>query len=94
MKKVVVDFKSITPELLEEIVKVYPHGFSDADIISFNNVNDEIDYRVKIILNDTLYMIKKSSLLKTLNDRFDDKFDEDYFSSLRNDDENCDAEFC
>ena len=94
MKKVAVDFKFLTPELLESIVKAYPHGFTDTDVISFTNVNNEVEHRVKVILNDTLFLIKKNSLSKMLDERHEDKFDEDYFSSLPKDDENCDAEFC
>jgi hypothetical protein len=92
MKKVAVDFKFLTQDLLEEIVQVYPQGFTEADLISFKNVDNEIEHRVKVVLNDTLFLIKKNSLSKMLNDKFDDKFDDAYFSSLPKGDEYYDAE--
>lgn len=94
MRKIAVDFMDLTPEIIDEIVKVYPQGFGETDMVSFTNVDDEIDHRIKVKLNGTLFMIKKSALDKHLNDQFGDKYDEDYFSNLRNDDESCDAEFC
>lgn len=94
MKKVAVDFKFLTPDLLEEIVQVYPNGFSEADVISFTNIDLEIEHRVKVVLNGRLFLIKKNYVSKMLNGQFDDKFDDEYFTTLRKGDENCDAEFC
>lgn len=94
MRKVAVDFIDLTPEIIDEIVKVYPQGFSENDVVSFTDVNGELDHRIKVRIKDTLFMIKKRNLEKELNDKFGDKYDEDYFSNLNNDDESCDAEFC
>jgi len=96
MRKVAVDFKNLTPEIIDEIIKVYPQGFAETDMISFTSVDGEIENCIKVIVDDTLFMIKKEVLKKVLiaDDRFDDKFDEEYFSSLPKGDESCDAEYC
>jgi len=90
MKKVAVDFKNLTPEVIEAIAKAYPEGFIDSDVISFTNVDIEMEDRVKVILNDKVFLIKKT----LIEDAISDKFDDDYFSSLSKGEEDCDAEFC
>lgn len=94
MRKVAVDFMDLTPEIIDEIVKVYPQGFGENDMVSFTEVDGELDHRIKVKLNGMLFMIKKGNLEKELNNQFGDKYDDDYFSNLRKDDESCDAEFC
>jgi hypothetical protein len=35
LKRVIVDFKKLTPEVLKLLVEEYPDGYDDRDIISF-----------------------------------------------------------
>lgn len=90
MKKIDIEFEDITPELLLAIANAYPNGFSDNDVLTFKQVDEEMEDRVKIIFNDTLFLIKKS----LLDEAAVSKFDADYFKSLARENENCDAEFC
>ena len=90
MKKVEVDFKYLNPETIKALAKACPHGFAESEVISFTEVDKDMGDRIKIILNDTLFLINKTNL----EDAVLSTFDEDYFSSLPREDENCDAEFC
>jgi hypothetical protein len=41
LRKVIIDFKKLTPEVLKLTVERYPDGYDDLDIISFRNANGE-----------------------------------------------------
>ena len=42
LKRVIVDFKKLTPEILALLVEKYPDGYDDNHIISFRNAKNEI----------------------------------------------------
>lgn len=84
------DFQDLTPEILAAIAKINAEGFKDSDVVSFTHVDSEMEDRVKVILNDILFLVKKSSF----NDALEGRFGEDYFKSLPRGEESCDAEFC
>ena len=79
MKKIAVNFEDITNEVIEAIAKEYPQGFIESDIISFSsNLNTKMEDRVKLIVNEKLYLIKKA----IINDVLTLRYEEGYFSSL------------
>ena len=41
LKRVIVDFKKLTPEVLKLLVEKYPDGYGDNQIITFRNANGE-----------------------------------------------------
>ena len=41
MKRVIVDYKKLTPEILGMLVEKYPDGYDDDQIISFRNAKNE-----------------------------------------------------
>ena len=41
MKRVIVDFKKLTPEILGMLVDKYPDGYDDDHIIKFKNAKKE-----------------------------------------------------
>ena len=41
-KRIIVDFKKLTPEILGLIVEKYPDGYDEEDIISFRNAKNEL----------------------------------------------------
>lgn len=90
MKKVAIDYKYLNNEIVKAIAKAYPNGFVDSDVITFSEVDKEMEDRIKVELEGVLFLIKRSEL----EDKMSDKFDDDYFSSLREYDESCDAESC
>lgn len=87
MKKIAIDFEDITNEVMLAIAKQYPQGFVQSDIVSFSSFNGEFEDRVKLQLNDTVYLIKKS----TIEDWTYPRYEEGYFKSL-GDDEQQDAD--
>ena len=83
MKKVAVNFENITTEIMQAIAKQYPQGFIESDIVSFSSFNDALEDRVKLLLNETVYLIKKS----VIEDWSIYKYEEGYFKTFGNEDE-------
>ena len=42
LKRVIVDFKKLTPEILAMLVEKFPDGYDDRDVISFRNAKNEL----------------------------------------------------
>jgi len=63
MKKVIVDFKKLTPKLLKLLTKKFPDGYDDDDVITFENHKNEIIEAVEVRTKDTIYLVKVSSKL-------------------------------
>ncbi|SRR5210317_332427 len=76
MKRVIVDYKKITPELLKLLVDTYPDGYADSDIISFKNIKGELIEAVEVNTEDTKYLVKISASLEHSMAYFDED-DED-----------------
>jgi hypothetical protein len=58
-KRVIVDYKNITNDLLELLNKSYPDGYEDA-VIRFKNAKDELVSAVPLETDDTKYLVKVS----------------------------------
>jgi len=82
LKRVIVDFKKLTPEILAMLVEKYPHGYDDDHIISFRNAKNDIVEAVEIVTEDTKYLVKVSTKLATTMENYDE---EDY-SEFESDD--------
>ena len=82
LKRVIVDFKKLTPEILAMVVDKYPDGYDYTNIISFRNAKNELIKAVEIITEDTKYLVKVSERLeKVMED-----YDEDDYQNYENDD--------
>ena len=82
LKRVIVDFKKLTPEVLKLLVEKYPDGYGYHDIIKFQNSKSETISAVEVRTSDTIYLVKISQELeKTMDDYIDDEtsFDVDNF---------------
>lgn len=79
MKRVIVDFKKLTNEILSMLVEKYPDGYGDDDIITFRNANNELVEAVEVRTEDTTYLVKVSTKLADTMENFeeDDDFDAD-----------------
>lgn len=79
MKRVIVDYSKLTREVLDLLVEKYPDGYNFSDIITFKNSVGENVKAVEVRTEDTLYLVKISSLLeKTMEEYSDsDDFDDD-----------------
>ena len=64
LRKVIVDFKKLTPEVLKLTVDRYPDGYDDDDIISFRNAHGERIEAVEVLTEDTKYLVKISEKLE------------------------------
>ncbi|MDC6361795.1 MULTISPECIES: hypothetical protein [Flavobacteriaceae] len=77
LKRVIVDYKKLTPEVLKLLVEKYPDGYGDNDVINFRNLKGELIEAVEVSTEDTKYLVKISSKLEHTMANFDDDDDED-----------------
>ena len=66
LRKVIVDFKKLTPEVLKLTVERYPYGYDDNDVISFKNAQGQRIDAVEVLTEDTKYLVKISEKLVKL----------------------------
>ncbi|MFD2726975.1 hypothetical protein [Hyunsoonleella rubra] len=78
LKRVIVDFKKLTPEILALLVEKYPDGYDDDHIISFRNQHNEIIEAVEVTTADTKYLVKVSTKLAVTMENYDEDDYEDY----------------
>ncbi|WP_298555515.1 hypothetical protein [uncultured Algibacter sp.] len=71
LKRVIVDFKKLTPEILALLVEKYPDGYDDDHIISFRNQHNDMIEAVEVITQDTKYLVKVSSTLSVTMENYD-----------------------
>lgn len=82
LKRVIVDFKKLTPEILALLVERYPDGYDDDQIISFRNQHNDLIEAVEVTTEDTMYLVKVSSKLSLTMENYD----EDDYDDFDNDD--------
>ena len=75
MKRIIVDYKKLTPEILSLLVDKYPDGYDDDQIISFKNAKNETVDAVEVRTQDTVYLVKVSTRLENTMANYDE---EDY----------------
>ena len=86
MKRTIVDFKKLTPEILSLLVDKYPDGYDDGNVITFKNSQNETIEAVEVRTDDTIYLVKVSSRLETSMANFDeDDYDNEDFQELISD---------
>ncbi len=78
LKRVIVDFKKLTPEVLKLLVERYPDGYDDRDIITFKNANSERVEAVEVLTVDTKYLVKISEKLEYTMENYDADDYEDF----------------
>ncbi|MDY2587331.1 hypothetical protein [Winogradskyella aquimaris] len=82
LKRVIVDFKKLTPEILALLVEKYPDGYDEDHIITFRNAKNEIIDAVEVTTEDTKYLVKVSTKLAVTMENYD----EDDYEDFDNDD--------
>jgi hypothetical protein len=81
MKRVIVDYKKLTPEILSLLVEKYPDGYDDDHIITFKNSKNETIEAVEVRTANTIYLVKVSSRLENSMANFDEEdYDETEFT--------------
>jgi hypothetical protein len=78
LKRVIVDFKKLTPEILALLVQKYPDGYGDDQIISFKNLKNELIEAVEVTTEDTKYLVKVSTKLAVTMENYDEDDYEDF----------------
>lgn len=77
LKRVIVDFKKLTPEILALLVDKYPYGYDEDHIISFKNAKNEVVEAVEVTTEDTKYLVKVSTkLVKTMENYDEDDYED------------------
>ena len=81
MKRIIVDYKKLTPEILGLLVEKYPHGYDDDHVIAFKNTRNETIEAVEVKTDDTIYLVKVSTRLENTMAGFDeDDYDDSDFN--------------
>lgn len=73
MKRVIVDYKKLTNEILSMLVEKYPDGYGDDDIIRFKNAKNETVEALEVRTEDTIYLVKVSTRLASTMENFDEE---------------------
>jgi hypothetical protein len=71
MKRIIIDYKKLTPEILSLLVKKYPDGYDDKDVLVFKNSRKETVEAVEVKTGDTIYLVKISTRLEDNMTKFD-----------------------
>lgn len=77
MKRVIVDYKKLTPEILSLLVDKYPDGYDDDQVISFKNAKNETIEAVEVRTEDSIYLVKVSTKLENTMANYDEDDYED-----------------
>ncbi|WP_029036183.1 hypothetical protein [Salinimicrobium xinjiangense] len=81
MKRIIVDYKKLTPEILGLLVEKYPDGYDDDQIISFRNAKNETVEAVEVRTEDSIYLVKVSTRLENTMANYDeDDYDDADFN--------------
>lgn len=78
LKRVIVDFKKLTPEILALLVEKYPDGYDDDHVITFRNLKNEVVEAVEVTTEDTKYLVKVSTKLAVTMENYDEDDYEDF----------------
>jgi hypothetical protein len=84
LKRIIVDFKKLTPEILALVVAKFPDGYDDRHVVQFRNAKGELIEAVEVITEDTKYLVKVSARLEKVMEDYDD---DDYENFEDNDPE-------
>lgn len=71
MKRIIIDYKKLTPEILSLLVQKYPDGYDDRDVIVFKNSKNETIEAVEVKTEDSFYLVKISTRLEDTMTKFD-----------------------
>ncbi len=71
MKRAIVDYKKLTPELMGLLASKYPYGYDDDAIIYFQNAKNETIEAIEVKTNECIYLVKVSTKLASKMKNFD-----------------------
>lgn len=71
MKRTIVDYKKLTPEILSLLTEKFPDGYSDVDIIKFKNAKNETIEAIEVKTEEIVYLVKVSKSLEIKMENYD-----------------------
>jgi hypothetical protein len=77
MKRIIVDYKKLTSEILNLLVEKFPDGYGIRDIIRFTNPKGHYVEAVEVATEDTIYLVKISDELVDSMESFYEEEEED-----------------
>ena len=75
MRRVIVDYKKLTQEVITLLTQKYPDGYGDDDILVFDNHKNETIEAVEVRTDEIIYLVKISSKLHYTMANFNDTDD-------------------
>ena len=63
MKRIILDYKRLTPEILKLLVEKFPDGYGLRDIVNFTNHKGKYIDAVEVKTDDTIFLVKISEEL-------------------------------
>ncbi|MDO9039323.1 MAG: DNA primase [Lutibacter sp.] len=77
MKRIIVDYKKLTSEILNLLVEKFPDGYGIRDIIRFTNHKGQYVEAVEVAAEDTIYLVKISDELVDSMENFYEEEEDD-----------------
>ena len=77
-KRVITSYKNLSPELLEEVKKKYPHGWTD-HMIRIEKSPTEFFYAIMLETADTNYLIKVDVKVDATPGQIEEEEDKEYY---------------
>lgn len=77
MKRLIIDSKKMTPEIMALVKEKYPDGYYEDDIIVFKNHKNETIEAIQVETEDTIYLIKIGKYLSVGLENFEIDVDVD-----------------
>ena len=77
-KRIIIDFKKLTPDLLALLVEKYPEGYDDHHIIKFKNTKNHWIEAVQIDTDEVTYQVKVSINLAVTMENYDEDHSLDF----------------
>jgi len=71
LKRIIVDFKKLTPEILNLLVEKFPDGYGLRDVVKFTNHKGQYIEAVEVSTDETIYLVKISDQLADSMDSFE-----------------------
>ncbi len=72
MKRIIVDYRNLTPNILKLLKNKYPEGYTNMDIIAFTNHKNETIKAIEVTTNDIDYLVKISRQLSLSIENFEE----------------------
>ncbi|WP_196895958.1 hypothetical protein [Aureivirga marina] len=64
MRRSIIDYGKMTPEIFKVLQKKYPDGYGDKDIVYFKNAKNTLIEALEVKTKEIIYLIKVCPLLE------------------------------